>query len=100
MFPSSLAVILAGLVTVIVALGAFGWAWSRGQFGELEAQARVLLDDRDCRAVRPWESPRQRAERMERHGAPLDSLPGEQLLDAYGGNNVRMSDHREEGVQP
>ena len=77
MFPSSLAVILAGLATVAIALGAFVWAWWRGQFGQLDAQSRVPLDERDVRLERPWESGTQKADRAALHGALVTALPGE-----------------------
>lgn len=77
MFPSSLAVILAGLATVAIALGAFAWAWWRGQFAQLDAQSRVPLDERDVRLERPWESGTQQADRAALHGALVTALPGE-----------------------
>jgi len=77
MFPSSLAVVLTGLLLGGVALAAFFWAWRRGFFRDLEAQSRVILDDRDYRLVRPWETPQQRAERELRHGAAEPPAPGE-----------------------
>jgi nitrogen fixation-related uncharacterized protein len=77
MFPSSLAVILAGLATVALALGAFAWAWRRGQFSALDRQARVIFDERDLRLDRPWESGAQRAARAARQGPLLAPAPGE-----------------------
>ncbi|HEY9448474.1 MAG TPA: cbb3-type cytochrome oxidase assembly protein [Gemmatimonadaceae bacterium] len=77
MLPSSFAVILAGLATVALALGAFVWAWRRGQFTELDAQAHVILDERDLRLERPWESAAQRLERATQHGELLSPTPGE-----------------------
>ncbi|GAC1479481.1 MAG: hypothetical protein NVS1B4_24080 [Gemmatimonadaceae bacterium] len=77
MFPSSLTVILAGLTTVAIALGAFFWAWRRGHFRQLETQSRVLLDERDVRLARPWETEQQRADRARHHGALVPPLVGE-----------------------
>ena len=71
MFPSSLAVIGAGLVIGVLALAAFAWAWRSGAFRHLDRQAAVILDDRDLRLERPWESPRQRDERIAAFGEPL-----------------------------
>lgn len=68
MFPSSLAVILGGLLTVAIALGAFAWGWWRGQFTDAEAQRLVIFDARDLRVERPWETPGEHAERAAHHG--------------------------------
>jgi nitrogen fixation-related uncharacterized protein len=75
--PSSLAVVVIGLVLCGGALVGFSWAWSRGHFGELEAQGRVILTDRDLRLERPWEPPEQQAEREARYGSLLPPYPGE-----------------------
>lgn len=77
MFPSSLAVIGAGLVLGVVALLAFWWAWRSGAFHQLDAQSRVILDERDLRLERPWESPEQRAERVLAHGPAVPPRRGE-----------------------
>lgn len=77
MFPSSLAVILAGLVMGGSALAAFAWAWRRGQFDELDARATVILDEQDLRMERPWESPLQTAARRSEHGPLLPAPAGE-----------------------
>ena len=77
MLPSSLAVIVAGLVLGMLALVAFAWAWRRGQFARLDAQALVIFDQRDLRLERPWERPDQRAERRELYGPPLPPAKGE-----------------------
>jgi len=68
-FPSSFAVIVAGLITVAAALGAFAWGWWRGQFSHAEAQRLVIFDARDLQVERPWETPEERAERELRYGA-------------------------------
>lgn len=77
MFPSSVAVVLTGLVLGCLALGAFVWGWRRGQYRDLGAQARVILDARDRRLERPWETPRERAERAREFGPLVPPAPGE-----------------------
>lgn len=77
MFPSSLAVILAGLVIGGLALLAFAWGWRRGQFDHLDRQARVIFDSRDYLLDRPWETQEQRAERQAQHGPLIAPRPGE-----------------------
>lgn len=77
MFPSSLAVIIAGLLMGGTALAAFGWAWWKGQFDHLDRWGVVILDERDLRMERPWETERQKVERELTHGAPLSAPAGE-----------------------
>ena len=77
MFPSSLAVIAAGLVLGALALAAFAWAWRADAFRHLDRQAQVILDDRDVRLERPWETPDQQAARVAAYGAPLRPRPSE-----------------------
>lgn len=77
MFPSSLAVILTGLVLGGIGLLAFAWAWRRGHFEQLDAQSRVIFEERDYRLQRPWESPAQQEERHRRFGALVTPEPGE-----------------------
>jgi cbb3-type cytochrome oxidase maturation protein len=77
MFPSSLTVILTGLLLGAVALSVFVWGWRTGQFRNLDRQMASLLDERDLRVERPWESLPQRAERRHHYGEPLDPEPGE-----------------------
>lgn len=77
MFPSSLAVILTGLLLCGVALALFVWCWRRGQFTDLSAQSRVIFTPDDLQTERPWESERQRAERRLLHGALRPSRPGQ-----------------------
>lgn len=77
MFPSSLAVILTGLAVALVALGGFVWGWRAGAFSHLDAQSRIILDERDLRLERPWESDAQRAARHVMHGPPVEPMPGE-----------------------
>lgn len=77
MFPSSLAVILTGLGLALIALGGFVWGWLAGGFGHLDAQARIILDERDLRLARPWETARQRSERVAKYGPEYPPEPGE-----------------------
>ena len=77
MFPASLAVIVTGLVLGMIALCAFAWAWWRGQFDDLDAQSRVIFDERDYRLERPWETAAQREERERLYGEPVPPRPGE-----------------------
>ena len=77
MFPSSLAVVLAGLALGLLALVAFVLGWRRGHYSDLHAQARVIFDARDRRIDRPWETPQQRAARARDFGTLLPPEPGE-----------------------
>lgn len=77
MFPSSLAVILTGLAVALIALGGFVWGWRAGAFRHLDAQSRIILDERDLRLARPWESSAQSAARQATHGPPIEPMPGE-----------------------
>lgn len=77
MFPSSLVVIAAGLLLGILALAAFAWSWHTGAFQQLDQQASTILDDRDFRLARVWESSRQRAERQSAYGDPVAPRPSE-----------------------
>lgn len=77
MFPSSLAVVVTGLLLGGISLAAFGWAWLRGQFNSLDVQSRAIFDERDCQLDRPWETPLQRAERRVGHGPLVEPTAGE-----------------------
>lgn len=77
MLPSSLVVVLTGLAFSALALSVFAWGWWRGHFRNLDEQARVLFEPRDYLVERPWESPRQRAERIGQYGEPLPPDLGE-----------------------
>jgi cbb3-type cytochrome oxidase maturation protein len=77
MFPSSLAVVLTGLGLGLLALAAFAWGWWRGQFHDLQTQARVIFEPRDDRLERPWETPAQRAERTREFGPLISPSAGE-----------------------
>jgi hypothetical protein len=77
MLPSSLVVVLTGLALGALALLAFAWGWWRGLFSNLDEQARVIFEPRDCLVERPWETPKQRAERIAQHGELLRPELGE-----------------------
>lgn len=77
MFPSSLAVVLTGLLFGVLALVVFAWAWRRGQFRNLDDQARVIFEPRDYLYERPWETPEQRAQRVLEYGPLIRPVPGE-----------------------
>ncbi len=77
MIPYSITVALTGLILGLIAIAAFIWAWRRGAFDHLDAQARVILDPRDYRLVRPWETPAQQEERRRLYGDPIEPEPGE-----------------------
>lgn len=73
MFPSSLAVIITGLLLGAAALIGFAWAWYVRAFDGLDRQAGVIFDPRDLRLRRPWESPQQSAERVRAYGQLLEA---------------------------
>ncbi|HEX7049046.1 MAG TPA: cbb3-type cytochrome oxidase assembly protein [Longimicrobiales bacterium] len=77
MLPSSLTVLVTGLVLGCVALAAFAWAWRAGHLDDFDAQARVIFEPRDWRLERPWEGPAERAEREARYGPLIPPEPGE-----------------------
>jgi cbb3-type cytochrome oxidase maturation protein len=77
MLPSSLAIIVTGLVLGCIGIAAFAWGWLHGQFDRLEEQARTIFDERDCRLERPWESAAQREERSRTYGTLIKPDPGE-----------------------
>jgi len=70
MLPSSLIVTLAITILGLLTAAVFFWAWRRGHFDRINAQALLPLDDDDFNAVRPWETASQRAERVEDFGPP------------------------------
>ena len=76
MIPSSLIVIVATAALTLLGAIILVWAWWRGFFHHLDAQARVIFEPHDWRLERPWETPAQRRERAA-HGAPLPPAPGE-----------------------
>jgi cbb3-type cytochrome oxidase maturation protein len=75
--PSSLVVVLATFAIGVLALTAFVWAWRRGLFHDLDAQAHVIFEPDDLRLSRRWETPAQRFERETTYGAPLAPRRGE-----------------------
>jgi nitrogen fixation-related uncharacterized protein len=75
--PSSLPVIVFSAVFCLVPALVMFWAYRRGLFRDLDAQSRVIFDERDLRVARPWESPVERLTREVRHGAPEPAAPGE-----------------------
>ncbi len=65
--------VLIGFASVAV----FGWAWWTGKLDDPEAQAASVLDLRDLRLERPWESAEERSARAERFGPLVPPEPGE-----------------------
>jgi cbb3-type cytochrome oxidase maturation protein len=80
MLPSSAAVSLSITILGLLSLAAFVWAWRSGQFDDIERQGMIPLDDGDLATFRPWETPSQRAHRVEEFGPPRPAAPG-----AWGG---------------
>jgi len=77
MLPSSLTVTLATTLLGLLTVAVFFLAWKRGQFDRISQQALLPLDDDDVSVARPWETPSQRAERVEEFGPPAKgSTPG------------------------
>ena len=66
-------VVLMGFATIAV----FAWAWLSGKLVDPEAQAASVLDARDLRLDRPWESAEERASREDRFGPLVAAEPGE-----------------------
>ena len=77
MIPSSLPVIVATAVLTLLAAAVLAWAYWRGFFRDLDAQARVIFEPEDLRLERPWETPVDRLEREMRHGKLVAPVPGE-----------------------
>lgn len=77
MIPYSLIVAVTGLLLGIVAIAAFAWAWARGAFDNIDEQARVILEPRDLRLARPWETVAEQTERKRLYGDPIEPEPGE-----------------------
>ena len=68
MLPSSLTVTLAITILGLLTVATFLWAWRRGHFDRIKTQALLAMDDDDFNVTRPWETPAQRAERVEEFG--------------------------------
>lgn len=77
MLSPSLTVVLLVAGMGFVSVFAFAWALYRGGLDDPEAQARSILDERDLRLRRVWETEAQAKERMARHGGPIEPRPGE-----------------------
>lgn len=77
MIPSSLVVIVATAALTLLGALVLLWAWWRGFFHDLDAQARVIFEPHDRRLARPWETPAQRREREAEHGPTIPAAPGE-----------------------
>lgn len=70
MLPSSLTVMLAITILGLLTVAAFAWAWRKGHFDRINQQALLPMDDDDFDVARPWESPAQRAARVQEFGPP------------------------------
>ena len=68
MLPSSLTVTLTITILGLLTVAAFAWAWRKGHFDRIQAQALLPMDDDDFNVTRPWETPAQREERVEEFG--------------------------------
>ena len=77
MLPSSIIVIVATALFTLGAALLLLWVWRRGFLSDLDAQSRVIFNERDFRLVRPWEDGPTRLERRMNHGAPLEPEAGE-----------------------
>lgn len=77
MLPSSLIVIVATALFTLGAALVLIWGWRKGFLRDLDAQSRVIFDDRDWRLARPWESPDERAERERQFGGLVSAEKGE-----------------------
>lgn len=77
MLPTSLVVAIATVAMTLIPALLLLWAWRRGLFRDLEAQSRVIFDERDWRVVRPWESRAERQARDVAFGPPEPARPGE-----------------------
>ena len=77
MIPASLPVIVATAALTLLAVAFLAWAWRRGFFDNLNAQSRVIFDQRDFQLERPWETPVQRLQREAAYGESKTPSPGE-----------------------
>ena len=77
MLPSSVIVIVAtALFTLGAALVLF-WAWRLGFLRDFDAQSRVILNERDFRLERPWETEAARQDRERAYGELVPPVAGE-----------------------
>lgn len=83
MLPTSLVVALVTAAMTLVPAVLLFWAWRRGLFDDLEAQSRVIFDDRDWQVHRPWEAPEDQLARELTYGR-AEPEPGE-----WGGAELR-----------
>jgi hypothetical protein len=74
----SLALVVLVVITGVVAVAALVFAFVRGWLEDdaLASQATIIFDAEELRLERPWESPAQKAERAQTHGAAVVPPPG------------------------
>lgn len=77
MLDGSIQVLLLVTLTGFATVAVFVWAWWTGKLDDLEAQATCILDARDLRLDRPWESVDERSARAAQFGELLSPEPGE-----------------------
>lgn len=77
MFTASLTVVLMCVAIGVVGLLGFAWALWTGQFHALDDAGYQILDERDYRLARAWETAEQRQEREATHGKLVEPSPGE-----------------------
>lgn len=77
MLPTSLAVVLTTVAFTLGPALVLFWGWRQGFFSNLDAQSRVIFDERDWRVERPWESPAEQLTREVAFGPPEPARPGE-----------------------
>jgi nitrogen fixation-related uncharacterized protein len=77
LLPTSLVVAIATVAMTLIPAVLLLWAWRRGLFRDLDAQSRIIFDDRDCRVERPWESRAERRAREDAFGRAEPARPGE-----------------------
>lgn len=72
MFGASAWLLVATGALLAAAIAVFGWALFSGRLDVSEDAAAVILDPRDLRIARPWETEQQLAERVQEHGPLLE----------------------------
>lgn len=77
MLPTSLSVVIATMGMTLVPALLLLWSWRRGLFHDMDAQSRVIFDERDWRIERPWESAGDRLARDVTFGPLEAARPGE-----------------------